>query len=124
MDPQSLSEEPSGFLHCKKVPQWTHPHHREKIISNLIVNQLSWEPTAERPSQRRGDFHPPNAMLSVPPCGAISVAMDVFGGLPAEGELLTRSSIRLVKECKEIGIHLVMVTGGEPFCPKGSPRPL
>jgi MoaA/NifB/PqqE/SkfB family radical SAM enzyme len=104
---------------ARRVLNETHPHHREKIISNLIVNQLLMGTNRRKAVEEERGFHPPNAMLISPTMRCnLSCYGCYSGAYSAEGELPYEVVDRLVKECKEIGIHLVMVTGGEPFVRK------
>ena len=104
---------------ARRLLNEAHPHHRGKIISNLIVNQLLTGTNRRKALEEEKGFHPPNAMLISP---TMRCNLDCYGcyagAYSAEGELSYGLLDRLVGECKEIGIYLVMVTGGEPFVRK------
>jgi len=101
---------------ARRILHETHPRHREKIISNLIVNQLLMGTNRRKAVEEERGFHPPNAMLISPTMRCNLNCYGCYAGAySAEGELPIEVLDRLVRECKEIGIHLVMVTGGEPF---------
>ena len=104
---------------AKRVLNETHPHHRKKIISNLIVNQLLMGTNRRKALEEEKGFHPPNAMLISPTMRCNLNCYGCYAGAySVEEELPYEVLDRLVRECKEIGIHLVLMTGGEPFVRK------
>jgi len=105
-----------GLVIARRVLNETHPLHRRKIISNFIVNQLLVGTGHRKAFQAERGFYPPDAMLISPTMrcnlhcyGCYSAAYSSEEDLPLE------VMDRLVSECKEMGIHLVLMTGGEPF---------
>jgi MoaA/NifB/PqqE/SkfB family radical SAM enzyme len=101
---------------AKRILNETHPRQREKIINNLIVNQLLMGTNRRKAIEEETGVHPPNAMLISPTMRCNLNCFGCYSGAySAEGELSYAVLDRLVRECNEIGIHLVMVTGGEPF---------
>jgi MoaA/NifB/PqqE/SkfB family radical SAM enzyme len=104
---------------ARRVLSETHPHHRKKIIKNFIVNQLLMGTNRRKAFEAKTGFAPPNAMLMSPTMRCNLNCYGCYSGsYPTEEELLFEVMDRLVGECKEMGIHLVIITGGEPFLRK------
>jgi MoaA/NifB/PqqE/SkfB family radical SAM enzyme len=105
-----------GLAIARRVLNETHPHHRKKIISNFIVNQLLVGTNRRKAFEAEKGFYPPDTMLISP---TMRCNLHCYGCYSAsystEEELPFEVMDRLVRECKEMGIHLVIVTGGEPF---------
>ena len=104
---------------ARRVLNETHPRHRKKIISNLVINQLLMGTNLRKAVEEEKGFHPPNAMLISPTMRCNLNCYGCYAGAySAEEELSYEVLDRLVRECKEIGIHLVLMTGGEPLIRK------
>jgi MoaA/NifB/PqqE/SkfB family radical SAM enzyme len=104
---------------AKRVLNETHPYHRKKIISNFIVSQLLAGTNRRKAFETEKGFYPPDAMLISPTMRCNLNCYGCYSGAySTEEELPLRVIDRLVSECKEMGIHLVMITGGEPFLRK------
>ena len=108
-----------GLAIARRVLNETHPHHRKKIISNFIVNQLLVGTNHRKAFEAEKGFYPPDTMLISP---TMRCNLHCYGCYSAsystEEELPFEVMDRLVRECKEMGIHLVIMTGGEPFLRK------
>ena len=108
-----------GLAIARRVLNETHPHHRKKIISNFIVNQLLVGTNCRKAFETEKGFYPPDAMLISP---TMRCNLRCYGCYSAEysteEDLPFEVMDRLVRECKEMGIHLVLMTGGEPFLRK------
>jgi MoaA/NifB/PqqE/SkfB family radical SAM enzyme len=108
-----------GLAIARRVLNGTHPHHRKKIISNFIVNQLLVGTNRRKAFETEKGFYPPDAMLISP---TMRCNLHCYGCYSAEysteEDLPFEVMDRLVRECKEMGIHLVIMTGGEPFLRK------
>jgi len=101
---------------ARRVLSETHPHHRKKIIKNFIINQLLIGTNRRKAFEAERGFAPPNAMLMSPTMRCNLNCYGCYSGsYPTEEELPFEVMDRLVGECKEMGIHLVIITGGEPF---------
>jgi MoaA/NifB/PqqE/SkfB family radical SAM enzyme len=101
---------------ARRVLSETHPHHRKKIIKNFIVNQLLMGTNRRKAFEAERGFAPPNAMLMSPTMRCNLNCYGCYSGsYPTQEELPFEVMDRLVAECKEMGIHLVIITGGEPF---------
>jgi MoaA/NifB/PqqE/SkfB family radical SAM enzyme len=105
-----------GLAIARRVLNETHPHHRKKIISNFIVNQLLVGTNHRKAFEAERGFYPPDAMLISP---TMRCNLNCYGCYSAqystEEDLPFEVMNRLVRECNEMGIHLVLMTGGEPF---------
>jgi MoaA/NifB/PqqE/SkfB family radical SAM enzyme len=107
-----------GLVIARRVLNETHPHHRKKIISNFIINQLLMGTNQRKAFESEKGFYPPDAMLLSP---TMRCNLDCYGCYAAaySDEDLPYDIIdRLIMECNEMGIYLVLITGGEPFLRK------
>jgi MoaA/NifB/PqqE/SkfB family radical SAM enzyme len=104
-----------GLAIARRVLSETHPHHRKKIISNFIVNQLLVGTNRRKTFEAENGFYPPDAMLISPTMRCNLNCYGCYAGVYPEEDLPYEVLDRLMGECKEMGIHLVMMTGGEPF---------
>jgi MoaA/NifB/PqqE/SkfB family radical SAM enzyme len=108
-----------GLAIARRVLSETHPHHRKRIISNFIVSQLLVGTNRRKAFETERGFYPPDAMLISP---TMRCNLHCYGCYSAsystEEDLPFDVMDRLVRECKEMGIHLVIMTGGEPFLRK------
>jgi MoaA/NifB/PqqE/SkfB family radical SAM enzyme len=107
-----------GLAIARKVLSKTHPHHRKKIISNFIVNQLLVGTNRRKAFEAENGFYPPDAMLISPTMRCNLNCYGCYSGVYSQEELPYEVLDRLMGECKEMGIHLVLMTGGEPFLRK------
>jgi MoaA/NifB/PqqE/SkfB family radical SAM enzyme len=107
-----------GVTIARRVLSETHPHHRKKIISNFIVNQLLVGTNRRRAFEAERGFYPPDAMLISPTMRCNLNCYGCYAGVYPEEDLPYEVLDRVVGECKEMGIHLVLMTGGEPFLRK------
>jgi MoaA/NifB/PqqE/SkfB family radical SAM enzyme len=108
-----------GLTIARRVLNETHPHHRKKIISNFIINQLLVGTNDRKAFAEKSGFYPPDAMLMSP---TMRCNLHCYGcyaaSYPTEEDLPFEVIDRLVDECKGMGIYLVIMTGGEPFIRK------
>ena len=105
-----------GLTIARRVLNETHPHHRKKIISNFIINQLLVGTNHRKAFAEKSGFYPPDAMLMSPTMRCNLQCTGCYAASYSTEEELSFEAIdRLVGECKEMGIHLVIMTGGEPF---------
>ena len=104
-----------GLTIARRVLKETHPLHRKKIVSNLIVNQLLVGTNRRKAFEAERGFYPPDAMLISPTMRCNLNCYGCYSGVYSQEDLPYEVLDRLMGECKEMGIHLVMMTGGEPF---------
>jgi len=107
-----------GLAIARRVLSETHPHHRKKLISNFIVNQLLVGTNRRKVFEAERGFYPPDAMLISPTMRCNLNCYGCYSGVYSHEELPYEVLDRLMGECKEMGIHLVLMTGGEPFLRK------
>jgi len=107
-----------GLTIARRVLSETHPHHRKKLISNFIVNQLLVGTNRRKGFGGERGFYPPDAMLISPTMRCNLHCYGCYSGDYAQEDLPFEVLDRVVGECKEMGIHLVLMTGGEPFLRK------
>jgi MoaA/NifB/PqqE/SkfB family radical SAM enzyme len=107
-----------GLTIARRVLSEIHPYHRKKIISNFIVNQLLVGTNRRRAFEAERGFYPPDAMLISPTMRCNLNCYGCYAGVYPEEDLPYGVLDRVVGECKEMGIHLVLMTGGEPFLRK------
>jgi MoaA/NifB/PqqE/SkfB family radical SAM enzyme len=104
-----------GLSIARRVLNETHPHHRKKLISNFIMNQLLVGTNRRKAFEAERGFYPPDAMLISPTMRCNLNCYGCYSGVYSQEDLPYEVLDRLMGECKEMGIHLVMMTGGEPF---------
>jgi MoaA/NifB/PqqE/SkfB family radical SAM enzyme len=91
---------------------------REKII-HLLVDQFLEGTNRRKDFALRTGFYPPRAMLISPTMQCNLNCYGCYAGdYPRQGELETKEIHRILNEAEEMGIHLVVVLGGEPFLRK------
>ncbi len=101
---------------ARRLLNETHPYHRKKIITNFIINQLLVGTNRRRVFEEQRGFKPPNAMLISPTMRCNLRCFGCYSGSYSTQEELSFDVIdRLIHECNEMGIYLVIITGGEPF---------
>lgn len=104
-----------GLALAKRVLSQTNPLHRKKLISNFILNQLLMGTNHRKAFAEKNGFYPPDAMLLSPTMRCNLQCYGCYAGSYSKEDLPLELIDRLVEECKEMGIYLVLMTGGEPF---------
>jgi len=104
-----------GLKIARRVLKETNAHHRKKIISNFIINQLLMGTNRRKAFETAKGFYPPDAMLISPTMRCNLNCYGCYAGAYSQEDLACEVIDRLIGECKEMGIHLVIMTGGEPF---------
>lgn len=107
-----------GLTIARRVLNETHPLHRKKLISNVIINQLLVGTNRRKAFEMERGFYPPDAMLISPTMRCNLSCYGCYSGAYSQEDLPYEVLDRLMGECKEMGIHLVLITGGEPFLRK------
>jgi MoaA/NifB/PqqE/SkfB family radical SAM enzyme len=107
-----------GLAIARRILNETHPHHRKKIISNFIINQLLVGTNRRKAFEAEKGFYPPDAMILSPTMRCNLHCYGCYSGSYPQEDLPFEVIDRVVGECKEMGIHLVLMTGGEPFLRK------
>ncbi len=105
-----------GLAIARRVLNETNPHHRKKIISNFIINQLLVGTNQRKDVEAEKGFYPPDAMLISPTMRCNLNCYGCYSGAySTEEDLPYEVMDRVIEECKEMGIYLVLMTGGEPL---------
>jgi MoaA/NifB/PqqE/SkfB family radical SAM enzyme len=107
-----------GLAIARRVLNETHPHHRKKIISNFIINQLLVGTNHRKAFEAEKGFYPPDTMILSPTMRCNLNCYGCYSGSYPQEDLPFEVIDRVVGECKEMGIYLVLMTGGEPFLRK------
>lgn len=88
---------------------------REKVV-HLLINQFLEGTNRRKDFASRTGYYPPRAMLISPTMRCNLNCYGCYAGdYSRQGELETEEIHRILNEAEEMGIHLVVVLGGEPF---------
>ena len=91
---------------------------REKIV-HLLINQFLEGTNRRKDFSLRTGYYPPRAMLISPTMRCNLNCYGCYAGdYSRQGELEAKEIHRILNEAEEMGIHLVIVLGGEPFLRK------
>ena len=105
-----------GLQLAKRILRETNPHHRKKIITNFIVNQLLVGTNRRKEFEAKMGVYPPDALLMSPTMKCNLTCEGCYSGdYSQEDEIELAVMDRVITEAKEMGIHLILFTGGEPF---------
>jgi len=105
-----------GLQIARRVLKDTNPLHRHKIIQNLIINQLLMGTNKRKEFEARTGTYPPDALLISPTMRCDLNCYGCYAGYYTRDEDLPLEVIdRVITEGKEMGIYLILFTGGEPF---------
>ncbi len=88
----------------------------EKLIQNLLINQILLGGTKRRGFEEQYGFHPPFVIVISP---TMRCNLNCPGCYAAEyskkDDLPHEIFDRVLREAKELGIHFITISGGEPF---------
>ena len=105
-----------GLQIARRVLKDVNPLHRHKIIQNFIINQLLVGTNKRKEFEARTGTYPPDALLISPTMRCDLNCYGCYAGYYTRDEDLPLDVIdRVITEAKEMGIHLILFTGGEPF---------
>ena len=111
-----FKERHPGLQVAKRIVKETNPLHRKKIITNLIINQLLVGTNRRKGFEAETGLYPPDSLLISPTMRCNLQCDGCYSGDYLQGEELELETIdRVIVEAKEMGIYLVLFTGGEPF---------
>jgi MoaA/NifB/PqqE/SkfB family radical SAM enzyme len=109
-----------GLQVARRILKEINPHHRKKIITNFIVNQLLVGTNRRKEFEAKTGVYPPDALLISPTMRCNLRCDGCYSGDYPQGEEMELETIdRVIAEGKEMGIYLVLFTGGEPFLRTG-----
>ncbi|PJB60558.1 MAG: radical SAM protein [Armatimonadetes bacterium CG_4_9_14_3_um_filter_66_14] len=101
---------------ARRIVTETHPHVRRRVLMNLFVRAM-WEGSAAREDVLAEEgFLPPYLIVISPTMRCNLRRYGCYAGAYQwDGELSPERVDQLVGEAKELGIHFITITGGEPF---------
>jgi MoaA/NifB/PqqE/SkfB family radical SAM enzyme len=105
---------------AKRILNQTHPNVRKKIIENWVVNGLLVGTNKRDEYKRKHGIHVP-ALLVISP--TMQCNLNCYGCYAGEYSQAHRGLSfelidRIINEAKEMGIHFIVITGGEAFVRK------
>ena len=100
-----------GLQLAKRILKETNPHHRRKIITTFIINQLLVGTNRRKEFEAKTGVYPPDALL-ISPTMRCNLRCDgcYSGDYPIEEEMELETIDRVIAEGKEMGIHLILLT--------------
>jgi MoaA/NifB/PqqE/SkfB family radical SAM enzyme len=109
-----------GLEVVKNMMSKTHPNVRRKILENWIINSFLLGTNKRDEYTREYGFHPPSFFVISP---TMRCNLNCYGCYAGEyskrnADLSFDLVDRILQEAKDIGIHFVVVSGGEPFTRK------
>lgn len=108
-----------GLQIARRVLKDTSPLHRHKIIQNFIINQLLMGTNKRKEFEAHTGTYPPDALLISPTMRCDLNCYGCYAGdYPQDEDLPLEVIDRVITEGKEMGIYLILFTGGEPFLRK------
>jgi MoaA/NifB/PqqE/SkfB family radical SAM enzyme len=100
---------------AQRVLKESNPKQREKIV-HFLVSQFLEGTNRRKDFELRTGYYPPRAMLISPTMRCNLNCYGCYAGdYSKEKELKFEEIHRILNEAEEMGIHLVVVLGGEPF---------
>lgn len=105
-----------GLQVAKRIVREINSHHRKKIITTFIVNQLLVGTNRRKEFEAKTGVYPPDALLISPTMRCNLSCDGCYSGDYEHGDEMGLETMdRVIAEGKEMGIHLILFTGGEPF---------
>jgi len=103
---------------ARRIITEANPKQRESIV-HFLVNQFLEGTNRRKAFESRTGYYPPRAMLISPTMRCNLNCYGCYAGSYSKDEELEKEEIhRILREAEEMGIHLVIVLGGEPFLRK------
>ena len=101
----------------RRIMNDTHPNVRKKIVENWIINSLLLGTNKRDEYALRYGFHPPQFFVISPSMRCNLKCYGCYAGEYSQENMgLPFETVdRIVCEAKDIGIHFIVVSGGEPF---------
>lgn len=100
---------------AQRIVRESNPKQREHLV-HFLVDQFLEGTNRRKDFEKRTGYYPPRAMLISPTMRCDLHCYGCYAGNYEWEEELQASEIhRILKEAEEMGIHLVIVLGGEPF---------
>ncbi len=103
-----------------RIGRFANPTTREKLIANILFHWLV-KGAGTRTRIRSEGMWPPFLVAFSPTMRCNVKCTGCYSGLYSkDGELTEQELDRLFRECKELGVYFVVLTGGEPYLMKES----
>ncbi|MBM3211241.1 radical SAM protein, partial [Candidatus Poribacteria bacterium] len=101
----------------RKFINQVHPNVRKKILENWIINSFLLGTNKRDDYTRKFGFHPPSFFVISPTMKCNLKCYGCYAGeYSKSGPGLSFELVdRIISEAKDIGIHFIVVSGGEPF---------
>lgn len=102
---------------AKRIIRDTRPNVRKKLVETFIINQLLVGTNKRKAFQDQPDgFYPPGLFVISPSMRCNLNCFGCYAGSYRKGDELTFDEIdSVLNQMKEMGVHLCVVSGGEPF---------
>ena len=105
-----------GLQIARRVLKDTNDLHRHKIIQNFIINQLLVGTNKRKAFEARSGTYPPDTLLISPTMRCDLDCYGCYAGYYRQDEDLAFEVLdRVITEGVEMGIYLILLTGGEPL---------
>lgn len=103
----------------KRIINFSHPHHRKRIIKAFVINQLLKGSNERKRFSKKNGFYPPGFFAISPTMRCNLHCHGCYAGNYSKEEDLDAEVIdRVIKEANQMGSYYVVVIGGEPFLKK------
>ncbi len=100
---------------ARRVIKEANPKQRQRIV-HFLIDQFLEGTNRRRAFEARTGYYPPRAMLISPTMRCNLNCYGCYAGSYSKEKELEKEEInRVLREAEEMGIHLVVVLGGEPF---------
>jgi MoaA/NifB/PqqE/SkfB family radical SAM enzyme len=100
---------------AQRLIRESNPRQREKVV-HFLVDQFLEGTNQRKAFELRTGLYPPKALLISPTMRCNLNCFGCYAGeYSREEELETETIHRILSEAEEMGIHIVVVLGGEPF---------
>jgi len=101
---------------AKRIIRDTHPNIRKKLVQTFIVNQLLLGTNRRKAFQDEAGFYPPGLLVISPSMRCNLNCFGCYAGSYKKSDELTFGEVDgVLTQMKEMGVHLCVVSGGEPF---------
>ncbi len=107
-----------GIMMVKKLCNYLSPHAKEKLVENFFVNGLFMNRERKDRFASIYGFSPPYFFVMSPTMKCNLRCEGCYAGRYEKEELSFELMDRLMVEAKDIGIHFITISGGEPFIRK------
>lgn len=115
---KSLEEEGLLYKVFLRVGKELSPPYKRKLVRNLIINQNVLG-SAKRNSYKTEDTWVPNFIVISPTMRCNYRCTGCYSGLYTKRDELTEGELDgILKQCRDLGIYFIVISGGEPWIMK------